>query len=280
MTTITTPGTNKAWAPDVQELDPLKVIPDSLLMLCTLKVGEVQGDDVFVRVPRIDLTNEPEFVPEGQPIPESDPDIDEDVIANGKIGVLVKSSIEQLSQPNATELISREIGRAMALKVNAALLNQAMPVSPAVIPPAGIKAQGTTVATAISGNLDGLVDAISLIEDLPGGNASHIVASSSAWAKLQKLKTATGSNQPLVNPTPVEAFKRSVLGVPVLIDSSLAANQLVVLDKNKVLSVYGSVRVSKSEHAYFSSDVIGIKATIRFGTKVTDALACQVMTIE
>lgn len=280
MSTITTPTTNNAWAPDVQELDPTKVIPDSLLMLCTLKVGQVEGDNVFVRVPRIDLTNEPAFVAEGQPIEESEPDIDETVIPNGKIGVLVKTSIEQLNQPNATELISQEIGRAMALKVNSALLNQALPVSPAVLPPAGIKAQGTTVATAISGNLDGLVDAVSMIEDLPGGNASHIIASSFAWAELQKLKTATGSNQPLVNPTPVEAFKRSILGIPVLIDSSLAANQLVVLDKNKVQSVYGSVKVSTSEHAFFSSDVIGIKATIRFGAQVTDSLAVQVMTVE
>lgn len=278
MTILTTPGTNNAFAPDVQGLAPEQLIPESLLMLATTRVGVVEGDDVFVRVPLIDLTDEPEFVAEGAPIPESEPDVDEAVIANGKIGVLVKISKEQLAQPNVTEIVSGEIDRALSVKVNAALLNQPAPVSPAVLPPAGILAQGTTVVDPMTGNLDKFVDAVSLIESLPGGAATNVVAAPDAWAKICKMKTATGSNQSLVG-AGVDPAQRTLLGIPVKVDSSMASNKLAVLDKRRVLSVYGNIQVSKSDHAYFSSDVIGIKATIRLGAKVNGVLAVQVLTV-
>ncbi|WP_100480103.1 phage major capsid protein [Mycobacteroides abscessus] len=274
-TTVTNPD---AFALDIQGLEPQKIIPESLAIMATTRVGIAQADDVFVRVPHLDLSDDVAWVPEGTAIPEADPDADESIIATGKLGVLVKLSIEQLRQPNVTEIVSQEIGRSLTTKINSALINTVAPVSPAVLPPAGLIAQGTTVATAVASNLDGIVNAISLIQELPGGDATNVIASPSAWASLQKFKVATGSNASLLDAR-VDSAEKRLLSVPVHVDSSVPSNKIVVLDKRRVLSAYSDIQVSKSDQAFFASDVVGIKATFRVGAVVTDALAVQVLTI-
>ncbi|MGV7898268.1 phage major capsid protein, partial [Mycobacterium kansasii] len=67
-----------------------QTIPQSVLILATTKAGDVEGDDVFVRVPAINLDADTGFVPEGNDIPESDPDLSELVLATGRIAVLVR----------------------------------------------------------------------------------------------------------------------------------------------------------------------------------------------
>ena len=85
MTKVLTPTSPEAYALDVLGLAPEQTIPNSVLVACTTKAGEVEGDDVFVRVPAINLDDSTGFVPEGDDIPEADPDLSELVIATGEI---------------------------------------------------------------------------------------------------------------------------------------------------------------------------------------------------
>lgn len=279
MTILTTPVTPESYAPNVVALDPLKIIPNSLLVTATQRVAVVEGDDVFTKVPKLDLTDEVDWVPEGTAIPEADPTPDETVIANGKLGVLVKLSEEQFKQPNVTEIVSQEIGRALATKVNAALLNTPLPTSPAVLPPPGLIVQGTEVVTPVEDDLDLIVDAIAMIQELPGGEATNVIASPSAWAALSKFKTALNSNQSLLDAR-VEAAERRLLSVPVTIDSAVPTGKIVILDKRRCLSVYSEIRAATTDQAFWTADVIGVKATIRLGATVTNPLAVQVLTID
>ncbi|WP_084021542.1 phage major capsid protein [Mycobacterium avium subsp. hominissuis] len=276
MSKVITPTSPEAWALDVLGLAPEQTIPQSILIQATTKAGEVEGDDVFVRVPMINLDADTGFVPEGNDIPEADPDLSELVIATGKVAVLVRISREQLVQPAASEVVSNEIRRSVLKKVDWALLQQPAPVAPATFPPAGLIAKAA-VTGAVVDNLDAVVDAVASIEAL-GGSCTNIVASPDAWAFVAKLKTATESNQSLIG-AGVESAQRTLLSIPVNVTSAMPSGFLLALDKTKTLSAYGSIQVARSEHAYFNSDSWALRATLRFGAGFTEAGAGVLLTV-
>ncbi|WP_100501461.1 phage major capsid protein [Mycobacteroides abscessus] len=278
MSKVLTTNTPKAFGLDVLGLAPEKIIPDSLLLTATTKVGQVEGDDVFVRVPAIDLEADTGFVPEGNDIPEADPDLSELVLATGKIATLVRLSREQLAQEGVTEIVQQEIGRSVAAKVNWALLQQPAPTAPATFPPAGLLAHASVIPYDLEDNLDTFVDAVALIESLHGGVATNVIASPTAWAAVCKFKAGTTSNQSLVG-AGVDPAQRTLLGIPVTVTSAMADMKLLVLDRNKTLSAYGNVMVDVSKDAYFSSDSVGIRATIRFGAGFQESDAGQLITV-
>lgn len=277
MTTVTTPSSPKAFALDVLGIAPAKAIPTALIIQATTQAGTVEGDEPAVRVPAINLDDSVGFVAEGANIPEAEPDLAELVILTGKVAELIKVSREQLAQPSALDVITNEIKRSLVAKADWALLQQPAPVSPATHPPAGLLAKAT-VAGTLSGDLDELVDAIAIIEGLPGGQATHIIASPEAYATVRKMKTATDSNVSLVG-AGVESGQKTLLSVPVLTTSAMPANKLLVLDKNQVLSAYGQVMIARSNDFYFGSDNVALRATFRFGAGFVEPMAGQLLTV-
>lgn len=277
MTTVTTPSSPKAFALDVLGIAPAKAIPTALIIQATTQAGTVEGDEPAVRVPAINLDDSVGFVAEGANIPEAEPDLAELVILTGKIAELIKVSREQLAQPSALDVITNEIKRSLVAKADWALLQQPAPVSPATHPPAGLLAKATAAGT-LSGDLDELVDAIATIEGLPGGQATHIIASPEAYATVRKMKTATDSNVSLVG-AGVESGQKTLLSVPVLTTSAMPANKLLVLDKNQVLSAYGQVMIARSNDFYFGSDNVALRATFRFGAGFVEPMAGQLLTV-
>ncbi len=268
MSTVITPTSPKAFALDVQGLAPESVIPESVLIEATTKVGQVEGDQVYVRVPAINLDADTGFVPEGNDIPEADPDLSELILATGKVAALVKLSREQLSQPNISAVITQEVNRAMQGKVNWAALQQPAPVSPAVYPPAGLMAYAVDGGT-IADDLDSVIDAVASIEAL-GGSATNIIAAPDAWAAIAKLKDETTSNRSLIG-AGTESAQRSLLSIPVRVTSAMPTKKILILDKTKTLSAYGALNVAVSDQVYFGSDNIGIRATLRFGVGFSKA---------
>ena len=91
-----------------------------------------------------------------------------------------------------------------------------------------------------------------------------------AWVSLSELKRATDSNVSLVG-AGTTAPTRTLLSVPVLVSSSVPDGSLLVLDRNSILSVYGSVQLATSTDYYFGSDNIALRATFRFGAKIANA---------
>lgn len=87
-----------------------------------------------VLVPYVSFEDQPGFVAEGTPIPESDPEDTQVQIFTGKVAILVPVSREQMGQPDASALLSSAAREAVIRKANRAFLTQAAPVAPAATP--------------------------------------------------------------------------------------------------------------------------------------------------
>lgn len=266
----------KAWAMDVQGIAPDQVIPTALVLQCTTKGGEVHGDAPMVRVPRIKIIDAG-FVPEGNDIPESDPELSELLIKTGTVAELLKVSRDQLGQDAAGGLISHEMRRSLIYKADTAFLSQPAPVAPAEFPPGGLLAYATD-AGPLTGDLDALIDAFAAIEGLPGGVVTHVLAHPSAYATLRQIKKATGSNEALLG-AGTQAGEKSILGVPVLTTNAMPADSVMALDKNYVVSAYSNVELARSDDYYFNSISVALRASFRFGAGLLDAQAAQVLTV-
>lgn len=257
MATHTTVTSDWAWRPDVQGFAPAEVLPTALPLQCSTVVGSVEGDQPMVRIPLITGASEPGFVAEGAEIPEGTGQLDEVTVSTRKLGEIGRFSREQLAQPGAAETIIREMSKGIIRSGNKAFIANATA-------PLGIT-EGLT-ATAVGTSLDSIVDAVAAIE-AADGQATHIIASPSGWADLSKLKTATGSAEMLLG-AGVEAGQRQLLGIPVIVDNAVPADEIVVLDKSGIFSAVGQVQVARSDEVAFTSDTSVIRLTWRLGWAV------------
>lgn len=266
MATETTSTSAKAWAPDLHSFAADEVVPEALILQTSTVSGSVEGDAPAVRVAFV-TDDEADFVAEGNPIPESDPELSEIVVHTGKVAQLVRLSREQWVQPGAEDPLSESVRRAVIKKANNAYLTQAAPTSPAVTPPAGLlNVAGIINGGPVATSLDKLIDLFATIET-NGGTPTHILLSPTAWASLRKFKTATGSAANLLGAGTTDTLPL-LLDVPVIVTPALTAGSGMVLDKGAIASAVGEVLVAQSEHAYFSSDSVALRCTWRFGANL------------
>ncbi|ULE32174.1 phage major capsid protein [Mycobacterium sp. IDR2000157661] len=271
----TTPTSPKAWAPDQTAFLPADVVPDALILQTATVVGAIEGDEPAIRVPFVADDGVVGFVPEGAEIPDANQEFDEVVVLTGKVAALGKYSFETLAQPEAARMVVDSLSRSVVTKANAAYLGnlEADPGPTGLLNAPGI----IDFETPIGDDLDLLVDAVSFVE-LDGGTATHIIANPTAWATLSKLKRATDSNESLVGAGTVAAT-RALLGLPVLVTPAMPAGSLLVIDQSAVIGAQSSVRVARSDDAYFSSDSIGVRVTWRLGWKVMHATRVAKLTV-
>lgn len=264
--TETTVTAAKAWAPDVTAVAPDVAVPDALILATSTVAGSVEGDAPAVRVQYVDDASAG-FVAEGAAISEADPNLSEALVYTGKIAQLIRLSREQWSQPNAAQLLSNSVARAVTRAANVAYIAQAAPTGGAVTPPAGLlNVSGIVSGGAVAANLDGLVD---LLATLAGNYSqpSHIVMSPLAWASLRKFKIGTGYAGSLLGTGATDA-QRFLLDLPVIVDPAVPTNQGLVIDKTAVVSAVGPVMVATSDQVYFNADSVGVRCTWRFGQNV------------
>lgn len=266
MATETTSTSAVAWRPDVSKFAAREVVPDALILQASTVSGSVEGDAPAVRVAYVDDANA-QFTAEADVIPESDPALNEVLVYTGKITQLVRLSNEQWRQPGTSGELSASVRRAVIKKANEAFLTQAAPTGGNVTPPAGLmNIAGTVNGGAIADDLDGLVDLIATLEG-NGSNPSRIILSPTAWASLRKFKTATGQATTLLGAGTNDAT-RTLLDLPVLVSSAMPAGAGMVIDRDAIPSAVGTVNVATSEHLYFNSDSIALRATWRIGWNV------------
>jgi HK97 family phage major capsid protein len=70
-----------------------------------------------------------------------------------------------------------------------------------------------------------------------------------------------------------------LLSLPVIVDPAVPDYSGLVVDQRAVVSAVGQVKVATSEHQYFSSDSILLRATWRFGHVVVRPNRLGVFTI-
>src|SRR5699024_10033455 len=178
-----------------------------------------------------------------------------------KVATVSKFSREQLSQPEVPEIVLHSLKRSVSTYANNAFITNADTDYPL-----GLLEQAHHDGGAVDANLDALVDARAHIQTA-GGNPTLILASPSSWAALSKLKTADTSNQTLLG-AGTEAGDMSILGVPVVVSPALPDTSLVMLDRSAALSAVGQVAIARSDDAFFASDIVAVRATLRVGWKV------------
>ncbi|OCB41043.1 major capsid protein [Mycobacterium malmoense] len=266
MATETTLTSAKAWSPDVTAVAPDIAVPDALILATSTVAGSVEGDEPAVRAQYVDDATAG-FVAEGATLSEADPNLAEVLVYTGKVAQLIRLSREQWSQPNAAQLLSKSVARAVTRAANLAYIAQVAPTSPAVTPPAGLlNVTGIVDGGAIADSLDGLVDILAtLATNL--ATPSHIVLSPTAWASLRKFKTGTGYNSSLLG-AGTSDVQPYLLDLPVIVDPAVPTGDGLVVDKTAVVSAVGQVMVATSDQFYFNSDSIGIRCTWRFGQNV------------
>lgn len=259
MSTATTKTSSPGWSPDVQAFAPEDVIPEALIMQASTISGRIEGDAPVVRVVYVEDADA-DFVDEGADIDESDPELAEVEVATKKVAQLVKISREQYVQTGTAGLLSASVKRAVIRKANAAFVAQVAPTPPAVAPPPGLINIPDVLAdfAPITTNFDPITDAVAAIEQNEG-TASLLLASPLTWAALRKIKTASGSEVPILTQS------GDVLEVPRLKSTAVPLGKLLVVDKGAVPSAVGDVLVATSDQVYFKSDSIAVRVTFRLG---------------
>ena len=261
--TAMTTNSAKAWAPDVYVFSAADVLPDALINLCSTVAGVIEGDEPVMRVAYVD-DDLATYVAEGEEIPESEPVLAEQLVHTAKVTQLVRLSNEQFGQTNTASQLAQSVSRAITRRSNLAFVAESAPTGGDVAPVAGLVNTADVVeGDDVSQSLDALVDLIARLQDalaIP----SHILLDPLGWAELRKLKTGTAFNSSLLGAGTTDATPM-LLSLPVIVDPAVPDYSGVVVDQRAVVSAVGQVKVATSEHQYFSSDSVLLRATWRFG---------------
>jgi HK97 family phage major capsid protein len=267
MTTITTGAAAGAWRPEVYTFAPTDAVPAAAILQCTTTSGRVEGDEPAVRAAYVN-DDTAQFTAEGAEIPEGDPQLAEVLVHTAKITQLVRLSNEQWAQDSTATQLAQSVARAVTRRADIAFLAEPAPTAPAVAPVAGLaNTTGLVNGGTVTKNLDGLVDLVAQLETNLA-TPSHIVVNPLTWAALRRFKVGgTSTNESLIGAGTTDA-QRMLLSLPVLVNIAVPANTGFVVDRNAIVSAVGPVRVANSEHEYFSSDSVAVRATWRIGHAV------------
>lgn len=263
--THTTSTSATAWRPDIVTFAPTDAIPDALVLTASTKGGTVEGDAPACRVAYVD-DDDATVVAEGSEIPEAEPELAERICYTAKIAQLVRVSREQWVQDQTATQLSASVSRAITRKADALFLNAPDP-APASAPSIGLlNHSGVVQGGTVTGDLDPLIDLIATLQS-NDSIPSLILMGPLGWAQFQKIKDEATSARSLLGAGTNDA-QSLLLSLPVKVNNRITGYGGVVIDKGAVISAWGNVEVATSEHAYFSADSVGIRATFRFGTVI------------
>ncbi|MET8474343.1 phage major capsid protein [Streptomyces sp. NPDC006422] len=204
-------------------------------------------------------------VVEGAEITPSDADFDELVVTPAKFAGLTKITRELAddSNPSATDQVGKSIARVIAKGVDNALFNALGGANPAGF--ASLAGISTVAAPVTYSNLDPFEEAVSKSE-AAGGRITAWVTGADTALEIAKLKDATGSNKGLLNPDLTAEGRRTILGRPIVVSPFVPADIVYGISKDDFLVVTREdTRLDIDASAYFSSDQIAVRGTMRVG---------------
>ena len=261
--THTTTSSAAAWRPDLFTFEPKDVLPDAVILQHTTVAGEIQGDQPALRVAYA-VDDTADFVAEGDPIDESEPQLAEAVVVTRKIAQLIRLSREQYGQAGTAEELARSVARAITRKADNALLAQAAPVGPETAPVPGlVNWPGITDVGEIGDDLDDLIDLEAEVR-ANGANPTAWILAPTTWAHLRKLRTGDTSNVSLLGAGTDDSEPR-LLSIPLFVNNELPAGSGVLIDKSAVISAVSPLEIATSTDQYFASDSVAVRATMRTG---------------
>ncbi|AIK86039.1 hypothetical protein CGLAR1_12590 [Corynebacterium glutamicum] len=277
--TVVSPGAPVSLSPDRVTYHPQDLIRHALIYQITNVIASAATDRDSVRVPRIASVPDVGFVAEGDEIPGGDVGLGEVAIRTRKLAVTSAISNElRNASSNAgfdvqsAQMITDGITVGLIDAADRVLLSHESEGADDPLEGLSTISGVTTIPGALT-NLDPVTDAIGALE-AEGGRFKdfNIVMHPSVWSTLAKLKTADGSNVSLVDSIQgaVDPGSRRLAGIPVHTSQFAKEGELLMIDRESVLSVVTNVELGYSDEAQFLSDSRVFRVTYRAGWKVTN----------
>ncbi|MFI0191395.1 phage major capsid protein [Streptomyces sp. NPDC017082] len=265
-----TPGVQGILPPEYGELVTKPVEALSVAM----QVGSVVNTSAHdYRIPVLASDVTVGAVAEGAEITPSDAVFDEIVVTPAKFAGLsiISREMAEDSDPSAGDQIGRSIARQIANSVDNALMNALPAPNPSGL--ASLSGISTVAAPVTYANLDPFEHALSLSE-AAGGNISAWITNAATALEIAQLKTASGSNQALLNGDLTAEGRRQILGRPVFVSPYAPADVVYGISKVDMLVVVrDNTRLEVDKSAYFTSDRVAVKGTMRVGFAFPGAAA-------
>ncbi|MBS9533539.1 phage major capsid protein [Mycobacterium sp. M1] len=266
--THTTETSAAAWRPDLFTYAPETVLPEALIFTATTVAGSIKGDQPAMKVAYA-VDADADFVAEGAEIDEAQPDLAEVTVYTAKFAQLLRISREQYAQDGTSGHLALSVQRAMTIKADKALLAQAAPTA-GTAPVAGlVNVTGLESQTGVATNLDKLIDLEAAVR-ANRANPALWVLSPDCWADLRKMKQGTsgaGANVSILGSGTDDAAPR-LLSIPVTVNPEVPSKTGLLIDPTAIVSAVSPLEIATSLDRYFSSDSIGVRATMRTGHAV------------
>jgi HK97 family phage major capsid protein len=277
MTSTTTTGAAILSPEQVSELIVRPFTQQSVALRVGTVVPIAAGS---LRVPVVTADPLAAWTAEGAEIGVSDPTLTEvDIIPRKLAGLTVISSeLAADSSPAALQVVGDGIVRDLARKADAAFF-----ASTTTNGPAGLLSIAATAVDAGDtwANFDFVETARSNAEQA-NIVVDAFVCSPATAVKLATLKEygTAGSNKALLQSDPTAPSSRVLGGVPLLTSPSIAADIVWAIPRNRVIvALRNATQVVTDTSAYFTSDRVGVRATLRFGWGFTDPAAVSKIAI-
>lgn len=218
------------------------------------------------RVPVVVTDAGADWVAEGEEITPTDATMTEIIVRPSKVAGLsvISRELATDSSPSAQQLVGDGLAQSIATKIDAAFFGNTTANGPSgLLSLADVQTVDTGAGIV---DTDPFAEAISKAEEV-GAVITSFVANPADVLALSKLKKlTTGSNEPLLTADPTQPTRRQVLGVPVISSPAVAVGDVWAIPAAKVMVVLREdVTLAVDESAYFSSDSIGVRATVRVG---------------
>lgn len=211
------------------------------------------GSNEF-RAPRLVEDSAAAWVAEGEEISPSDPTLDEIEIVPKKIGglTIISRELAEDSNPQAQTIVGQSLARALTTQVDTGFFA------------AGGGAQAAGLASITPTEHTGTLDSLDVIHEAKakaaaqGGKPTALLAHPDDVLALALLKDQTDSNRALLQSTD------SAAGVPVISTRHAAAGTIWMVDASQIYTVLREdTTLAVSRDAYFTSDRIAVRATVR-----------------
>lgn len=273
---LTTTGGSSILSPD--QVAALVVQPLIAQSVATQASTVIQTASHQLRIPVVTDDPSAAWVAEGAEITADDPTLDEVDVTPSKLAGLVVVSNELVADSSraALQVVGDGLVRSLRRKLDAAFFANAVSNGPSGL--------GSITSTAVDAgaswsNLDAFATAKSKVEGKHSQVTSFVTNETTALA-LAKLKDETNSNRPLLGNDPTLPGARQILGVPLLVSPEVDDDTVWCIPRqHSIVVIREGAQVVTDTSAYFSSDRVGVRATMRVGFAFTYEAAVAKITL-
>lgn len=260
--TTTTSTSAYSFRPD--SIVPVsEAVPDALALdqRVTTLAGAIEGDAPAVRLPIIGKDPEATVTAEGQTILESAPSLSEIIVRTVKVGLVTEVSREAYESAQTAGSITNAARRAVTRKLDDLLVNKRTETTSG----AGIAwTHGINEITGAYGT-DPILDGIAATAD-HDGTPTAILLNFSTWAQLLKVKGADGRG--LITPEVANAPAAGLFGVPIILNSAVAADTALVVDASTIVTALSDIRADTNDGDAFRRDSLLVRVVGRIGVGI------------